>query len=177
MDSQVNKTTTDLEPPGGVWALSILRVIAGIIMAAHGWQKLTGFEQWKAAVVDMGIPFPAVSAPLAVAGELAGGLGLLVGLLTPIAAFGVLSTMAVAIVTVHLPHGLFAKNNGYEYPLLMLCVAMFFMLRGAGPISLDAFRRRGSENPTQRAATWHSLPSTTRQDESGSGGRPHHSPA
>jgi hypothetical protein len=87
----------------------------------------------------MGIPLPAVSALLATAGEFLGGLGLIFGLLTRVAAFGVFCTMAVAVFVVHLPNGLLARNNGFEFPLTLLCAAFFFIAAGAGPISLDAW--------------------------------------
>lgn len=144
-----------------VFGLTTLRVVAGIILAAHGWLKLIGFSQWQENVVAMGLPLPEVAAPLAVAGELAGGLGLVFGLLTPVAAFGAACVMAVAILSVHLPHGLFAKDNGFEYPLLLLATAVFFMLRGAGPISVDALARRSRSRSDDSAA--HTLGEQHRQ--------------
>jgi putative oxidoreductase len=118
-------------------AALVLRVTAGVIMFAHGYLKLTGFDAWKEQVVSLGIPLPDIAAPLAVAGELLGGAGLVMGLLTPLAAFGVGSTLLVAILSVHLPHGLFAKDGGFEFPLIMLMVAIFFAVRGGGIFSLD----------------------------------------
>jgi uncharacterized membrane protein YphA (DoxX/SURF4 family) len=47
--------------------------------------------------------------------------------------------MLIAILTVHLGHGLFTKNGGYEYPLTLLLASLFFAFHGAGPISFDAF--------------------------------------
>jgi hypothetical protein len=54
----------------------------------------------------------------------------------------------VAIATVHFSHGLFARDNGFEYPLLLLVSCLFFVLRGAGAVSLDALWSR----PGGRAA-------------------------
>jgi hypothetical protein len=54
--------------------------------------------------------------------------------------------MTTAIATVHISHGLFAQNNGFEYPLMLWATAVFFMLRGAGPISIDALW----SNPRER---------------------------
>jgi putative oxidoreductase len=119
--------------------MTILRVAVGVIMTVHGFQKLTDLATWESNFANMGIPLPALSVLLATAGELLGGLGLLVGLLTRIAAFGVFCTMAVAVLVVHLPNGLLASNNGFEYPLTLLCAASFFLAAGAGPISLDAW--------------------------------------
>ncbi len=91
-------------------ALTLLRISTGIIMAAHGWDKLQNLNATVEQFGAMGIPKAGVY--LAIAGELGGGLGLIVGLLTPIAAFGVFCTMAVAILHVHLKNGLFAKDGG-----------------------------------------------------------------
>ena len=117
-------------------------MIAGLIFTAHGWQKLVGYDEWHGAVASMGLPMPDVLAPLAVAGEFAGGLGLILGLLTRIAALGAMTVMVVAIATVHWTHGLFAKDNGFEFPLLLATTAFFFLLRGAGAVSLDALWQR-----------------------------------
>lgn len=126
-------------------ALTILRVVTGFVMAVHGWLKLTDYAGWKATLVEMGIPAPDVFAALSTAAELAGGIGLILGLLTPIAAFAVLVNMLVAIFVVHREGGLLAQNGGFEYPLIVAAVMLFFLVRGGGPISLDAllFRERG----------------------------------
>jgi putative oxidoreductase len=122
-------------------ALTIFRVVVGVIMAAHGLQKAMDPSQFQGHLAQMGFPAPGLMAYLAIAGELFGGLGLVVGLLTPVAAFGVACTMLVAITTVHLKHGLFAANGGMEYPLVLLASALWFMAAGAGPWSLDAIIR------------------------------------
>jgi len=122
-----------------VLTMTTLRVVVGVIMTAHGFLKLQDIQGWQGTVAQMGVPLPALFGVLAIAGEFLGGLGLIVGLLTRVAAFGVFSTMAVAIYLVHLPHGLMASNNGFEYPLTLLCTALFFIATGAGPVSLDAW--------------------------------------
>jgi len=119
-------------------ALTFLRISTGVIMAGHGWQKAQDIPGWINQVTQMGTPMPKIMAYLALAGELGGGLGLLVGLLTPLAAFGVVCVMAMAVFKIHFPNGLWAKNNGFEYPLTLMLVGFYFMMRGAGPISLDA---------------------------------------
>ncbi len=119
-------------------AITLLRVVVGVIMIAHGWQKLMDYGSWHAQIVQLGIPLPDVAAALGLAGELLGGLGLVLGCLTRIAAFGVAATMAVAIVTVHIDNGLLMKNNGFELPLVLLCAALYFLAAGAGPLSVDA---------------------------------------
>lgn len=126
------------------YSWTILRVVVGVIMTVHGWQKMQDVTAWAGNLAQMGIPLPELSAYLSIAGEFLGGLGLILGLFTPLAAFGVAATMAVAIYTVHLFDvngsfkGLLAQNGGFEYPLTLFAVAVFFMANGGGPFSLDA---------------------------------------
>ena len=80
---------------------------------------------------------------LAIAAEFFGGLGLILGFLTRIAAFGIAVNMVVAIAMVHGAFGFFMnwtgaqKGEGFEYHLLALAVTAFLMIRGAGALSLD----------------------------------------
>lgn len=127
----------------------ILRVVVGAIFVAHGSQKLFGAfggHGWHATTEmfeKMGFA-PGVFWGTLVGGtEFFGGLGLLVGLFTRLAALGLAISMAVAVLKVHLPHGLFAQNGGFEYPLSLLAVNVALLIRGAGPISLDAVRKKG----------------------------------
>jgi putative oxidoreductase len=135
-----------------VLTLTTLRVGVGVIMVTHGWLKLVDMQSWMGTVESLGLPMPGLMAWLAVAGELLGGAGLIVGLLTPIAAFGVLCSMVAAIATVHWGNGLLAQNNGFEYPLTLGLVVLYFIARGAGPLSVDAAlqaaRRRVAERRT-----------------------------
>jgi putative oxidoreductase len=108
------------------------------------------------------MPSPQYLVYLAIAGELLGGAGLAVGLFTRVAALGPVCTMLVAILTVHLGHGLMAKDGGYEYPLVLLLVSAFFAFNGAGPVGLDALF--GSRKPKAPREPWanlrrHQLPS------------------
>ena len=89
----------------------------------------------------MGIP--AVFAFLAIAAEFFGGLGLIVGFLSRIAAFGILVNMVVAILKVHMVNGFFMnwtgaqKGEGFEYHLLAIVIALAIIVRGAGALSVD----------------------------------------
>lgn len=126
------------------WAPLALRIPVGIILAAHGAQKLFGMfggyglagtGQWMDSI---GIHPGYLMALLAGSAEFFGGLALLLGLLVRPAAAVVAFTMLVAIVSVHLGHGLFMANNGYEYALTLLAVTLALMLSGAGRLSVDA---------------------------------------
>ena len=127
-------------------ALTVLRVGVGAILAVHGWAKLSDVAGTALSFEHLAMPAPRLLVYLAIAGEFLGGLGLLVGLLTRVAALGPLCTMLVAILTVHIGHGLLAKNGGYEYPLVLLLVSGFFAVNGAGPWSLDALLEKRAEH-------------------------------
>ncbi len=119
-------------------ALAVLRVAVGGILAVHGWAKLSDVAGTAQSFAQLALPAPQIMVYLAIAGELFGGLGLALGLLTRVAALGPVCTMLVAIGTVHLGHGLLAKNGGFEYPLVLLLVTGLFAVNGAGAYSLDA---------------------------------------
>ena len=120
-------------------AFLLLRVGVGVIMTAHGAVKLSDPSGTAEHFASMGLVLPGLSTVLAIAGEFVGGLGLIIGALTRIAALGPLCTMLVAILAVHSGNGLFAHNGGWEYPLTLLLVSLLFVVRGGGPYSLDAW--------------------------------------
>jgi putative oxidoreductase len=130
-----------------VVTVTALRVATGLILAVHGAMKVLDIPGTAQSFADLGIPYPHYAVYLAIAGELLGGMGLLVGLATRVAALGTLSSMAVAIGYAHLGHGLLAKNGGWEYPLMLALVSLFFVTHGAGPASLDAFFTRRRQLP------------------------------
>jgi putative oxidoreductase len=120
-----------------------LRLIAGVIFTAHGAQKLFawfggyGLEATGQWMESIGITPGYLMALMAGSAEFFGGLLLIVGLLTRPISFVLAITMAVAIVTVHLEHGLFMSNNGYEFALILLATSISLMVSGAGKLSLD----------------------------------------
>lgn len=132
---------------GSIVALTALRIGVGIILVVHGGLKLSDPLGTRWSFAETGIPAPEVAVYLAILGEFFGGLGLLIGFLTPLAALGPACTMAAAIVFVHAGKGLLARSGGWEYPLTLLLVSVYFALRGAGPVSVDAliakWRQRG----------------------------------
>jgi putative oxidoreductase len=115
-----------------------LRIIVGIVFAAHGFQKLAAMDAWTEVVAVLGIPSPAAMAWLAVLAEFLGGIGLILGAFTRLAALTIAIDMIVAIATVHAGHGLMLQQGGLEYPLIMLALMTYFIVAGAGPYSLDA---------------------------------------
>ncbi len=124
--------------------LLVLRVVIGLIVAAHGAQKLLGWwggpgmAGWTAAMKRMRIR-PAVPwAWLSVLAELLGGIGLALGLLTPLPSFGIVAAMLVAIALVHWPNGFWNGKRGYEFNLSLVAAAVAIALTGPGAYSVDA---------------------------------------
>jgi len=144
-------------------ATVILRLILGVVFFAHGAQKMLGWFGGYGFSGTMGYftgtaHIPAVFAFLAIAAELFGGLGLLFGFHTRIAAFGISVNMLVAIATVHGAMGFFMnwtgaqKGEGFEYHLLVLAITAFLMIRGAGAFSIDRAITTSSLVPRTRTA-------------------------
>jgi putative oxidoreductase len=130
------------------WTQTIIRLILGVVFFAHGAQKVLGWfggPGLKATISMMrqhlGLPVPL--AFLAVSAEFLGGLGLIVGLLSRVAAVGIAVIMFAAIFMVHGRNGLFLnwfgdrKGHGYEYHLLAIALAAVIVVRGSGAASLD----------------------------------------
>ena len=127
---------------------AILRLVLGVVFFAHGAQKLLGWFGGPGFSGSMGmftgyLHIPVPLAFLAIAAEFFGGLGLILGFLTRIAAFGIAMNMVVAIALVHSSFGFFMnwtgtqKGEGFEYHLLVLAITAFLMIRCAGALSAD----------------------------------------
>lgn len=130
------------------WAGLILRVPVGVILVAHGAQKLFGWfggyglEGTGQFMASLGLEPGYLMALLAGSAEFFGGLALVLGLLSRPAALVSAFTMAVAMFTAHIGNGLFMANNGYEYALTLLAVTVALTLLGAGRYSLDEWMLR-----------------------------------
>ena len=120
----------------------LMRIVTGALLLPHGSQKLFGLfggdiNQTAAFFSKVGIE-PAL--PLAYATgcvEFFGGLLLVLGLLTRIAAASVVTIMLVAIFSVHLAKGYFWTSLGFEYPLMWALFALAIFIHGGGRFSLD----------------------------------------
>jgi putative oxidoreductase len=146
-------------------AAAILRLVLGVVFFAHGAQKMLGWFGGFGFSGTMGfftgaMHIPAPLAFLAIAAEFFGSLGLILGFLTRIAALGIATNMIVAIWTVHRAVGFFMnwggtqKGEGFEFHLLVLAIAGFLVIRGAGALSVDRViaSRWPSLAPQQRLA-------------------------
>jgi len=129
--------------------LTLMRLILGIVFFAHGAQKVLGWFGGYGFSGTMNfftsaMHIPAPFAFLAIMAEFLGGLGLILGLLARIAAFGIAVNMVVAVLMIHIHNGLFMnwagnqKGEGLEYHLLAIALAILIMVRGAGAFSVDS---------------------------------------
>src|ERR1700745_1570993 len=130
------------------WTLTVLRLVMGVGFFAHGAQKALGWFGGYGFSGTMGffthmMHIPAPFAFLAICAEFLGGIGLIVGLLGRIAAFGIACNMVVAVLMVHGSNGLFMnwtgqqKGEGFEYHLLAVAIAIVLMVKGSGALSID----------------------------------------
>jgi putative oxidoreductase len=131
------------------WAMLVLRLGLGIVFFAHGSQKVLGWFGGPGLpgsynmFVGMGIP--GVFAALDIIAEFAGAIGLILGFLTRVAAFGIGVVMVVAVALVHLPYGFFMNwfgkmppgQEGFEYHILAFSIALALVIGGGGRLSLD----------------------------------------
>jgi putative oxidoreductase len=125
-------------------AMLVLRVGIGTIFVAHGLQKLLGWwggpgwEGFKGFIGYLGLKPVLFWAPISLVAELGGGLALIVGLLVPLAAAGLVAQTIVLFKKVHWPNGFWAPNGGIEFPLAFLVGAFAVQVLGPGEWSIDA---------------------------------------
>lgn len=147
--------------------LLALRLVAGAILTAHGLPKLLGGaertapaianrlfgpnyqpawerggpDNFSKALGSMGVPAPTMAARASGAAELGGGLGLALGLWTPLAGWVAAANMGVAVRGAHWKNGMYGQG-GYEFPLLLGAAAASLALSGPGRLSVDGIRHR-----------------------------------
>lgn len=134
------------------FGIAILRIITGIVFVAHGAQKVFvyGFAGVGGAFAQMGVPMPAVMGPVIGLIELLGGVALIVGLFTRIAALALACDMLGAILLVHAAGGFFLPA-GLEFVLMLFGAALTILFAGPGALSVDgALASRGAARDTTR---------------------------
>ena len=124
-------------------ALLPIRLGVGVVMAAHGSQKLFGWfggygleATGQFFSENLGLKPGLLMAAMAGGTEFVGGLLLIVGLMSRLAGLSLAGTMAVAILTAH-SSAFFASNNGMEYPLTLLLASLTLAIGGGGAFSFD----------------------------------------
>ena len=122
--------------------MTILRIVVGIVFVVHGAQKLFvfGIGGVTGAFAQMHIPLPMIAAPVVAIVEFVGGIALVVGLFTRVAAILLAIDMVGAIVFVHGRNGFFLPM-GFEYALTLLAVFVALAVAGPGEYSVDNRRR------------------------------------
>ena len=116
----------------------LIRCAAGLILAVHGWGKISrGAEALAPRFAEMGYAHPVALIYLLILVEFFGGIAIAAGLLTRFFAAAVTIEMAVITFVHYLPNGFSWLNRGYEFTLLWGLVALAIVWRGGGPYSLD----------------------------------------
>ena len=128
-------------------AYPLVRIATGAFLMPHGAQKLFGFAggniaETAAGFARMGLQPSLPLAYLVGATEFFGGLCIVLGVFTRPAALAAAVLLGVAAVLVHLPLGWFWAGRGIEYPLLWMLLCIAVVMRGSGPLSIDAARGR-----------------------------------
>lgn len=144
---------------GGL-ALLLVRFPLGLDMFVHGYQKVTHIPSTMRYFDGLNVPHP--FAWLAIIAEFCGGVGLMLGLLSRIAALGVGCTMVVAVFLRHLPYGYLMNwhgalpfgTEGYEYHTLAVGMALAVMVAGAGALSVDSWISRQLHHSRYEAKEW-----------------------
>ncbi|MEJ3653645.1 DoxX family protein [Actinomycetes bacterium KLBMP 9759] len=129
-------------------ALLVSRLVLGIVLVAHGWQKVVtnGIGGTSRAFEGMGVPVPPVAATYAAVVELVGGALLIVGAATALVGVLVVLDMLGAAVIVHLSNGVFASDGGWELVGVIAAAAIALAATGAGRFSVDgALAARSAE--------------------------------
>jgi putative oxidoreductase len=141
----------------GDWGLLLIRLTFGLLLAGHGLEKLTGWFGCP-GLADTGKGFETlgyspgkVYAAIAGASEFLGGVGLALGLFTPLAAAALIGVMINAMATVTGAHGLWDQQGGIEYNLAVTVVALGVAAIGPGRLALDRFFRWGRGGWTDAA--------------------------
>ena len=133
-------------------ALLLVRLALGAIMVAHGYHKVFGGLHHHAQMVAS-LGLPAWLGYVSAFTEFLGGLLILVGLFTRVAALGVCLDLFVAIWKVHLHNGLIGSPDrpGYEFALAAFALAFAIIFFGGGPIAMDHILRGGGRGASRRS--------------------------
>jgi putative oxidoreductase len=149
-----------LSPPARDWALLLSRVLIGVVMFAHGYQKLilNGIGRTTDGFETLSIPLAIVSASFVTVVEFVGSVMLAAGALTPVVCALMLVIMSGAAIFVHIPNGIFVADGGWELVGVIAAGLIAIAATGPGRYSVDHLvrmrqqqHRRDMQPPTRRA--------------------------
>ena len=140
--------------------IAFMRLVLGIIFLGHGGQKAMGWfggHGWNGTMqMFTGVMhFPAFFAVCAILAEFVGGILLIIGFLSRLAALAIAINMMVAILKVHLHNGLLGgpQGPGFEYPLALLAICILIIMKGGGALSIDRLLAGDMTEPKRTAVT------------------------
>ena len=133
----MNRPNVNVTAP---WGIALLRVVTGFILLMHGQQKFFefGIGGVTGMMTGLGVPAPGLMAIIVSLVELLGGISLIVGAFTRIAALLIAIDLLVALVLVHQPNGFFASNGGVELVLILATAGITLALTGPGALAVDS---------------------------------------
>ena len=148
--------TSTFKSPTESAGLLIARIILGIVLSAHGWQK---FNEWTIAgtteaFTGMGVPAATIAAPIAATVELIGGILILIGLVARIAAALVaLQMFGAGIWGGHFGSGIMVAENGWELVMVIAAVAVILLAAGPGQYAADNFIFKNKDTAAKTRVT------------------------
>lgn len=119
--------------------LLIARLVLGVVMIAHGWQKFSTFTVagTQQSFAQMGMPLPDLAAIGVIALEIFGGAAVILGLFTRVIGVLYAVVMAGALFMVHLTAGFYSSDGGFEYVLVLAGISLALAATGPGKLSID----------------------------------------
>jgi putative oxidoreductase len=138
---------------------TLLRVVVGFVLVAHGAQKAIDLPAFQAQLAQLSLPSPEVLAPIVAGAELFGGVGLIFGLLSRLAAFAAIAATGLTVFMLAARQGLLDAPEAIELPGVLLAAALMFLLAGGGSVSADALmRKRARRRAIERDEIWSKPP-------------------
>lgn len=125
------------------WALTVLRLGFGLMLMAHGSQKLfgafdgPGLDGFAGYLAHHDVPLPLLAAWCSALAEFGGGVALVLGLCVRLATLPVMVNMIVAARVSHWQNGFFIQRGGFEYTAMIVVAMLCLLIAGGGAMSLD----------------------------------------
>lgn len=120
-------------------ALLIARIVVGVVLVAHGWNRWqgTGLAHQAEVLTEAGLPAPDGLAVATVIFEIVGGTLLVFGLATPLIGLGMAVMNVAIILTTRAENGFFVTDGGWEYNAVLAGIGLLLLAYGSGRLGLD----------------------------------------